>query len=79
MQTLFGHHTVHRNVKKKYIESLEITKVNVSQNRMLCGKHWVIGLRAFLYYKNVVEAKRLIGDDIGRSQLEENPSRPILE
>lgn len=49
-------------LEKEYADKLKVAKVNTSGNRMLCAKLKVMGLPAYLFYKNGIEVKRLAGE-----------------
>ncbi len=50
---------------------LKVGKVNAPQNRMLCAKLRVLGLPAFIVYKNGAEAKRLTGEKVTAAEIAE--------
>ncbi len=56
-------------LEKDYANRLKVTKVNAVENRMLCAKLRVLGLPAYLFYKDGNEINRLTGDDITKSDL----------
>jgi thioredoxin 1 len=58
-------------IERDYAGRLKITKVNAVENRMLCAKLRVMSLPTFLLYKDGVEAKRLVGEELTKSQLVE--------
>jgi len=58
-------------LEKDYAGRLKVTKVNATQNRMLCAKLRVMGLPTYLFYKDGAEVKRLGGEDISQSDLKE--------
>lgn len=59
-------------LEKKYEGQIKITKLNAAAgNRMLCAKLRVIGLPSFLFYKEGTEIKRLTGEQITESDIEE--------
>ncbi len=62
--------TVER-LEKEYVGKIKVTKVNAVENRMLCAKMRVMGLPAYLFYKDGVEIKRLAGDYITENDLVE--------
>jgi thioredoxin 1 len=49
-------------LEKEYEGKLKVGKVSAPTNRMLCAKLRVMGLPAFLFYKNGTEFKRVIGE-----------------
>ena len=58
-------------LEKEYAGKIKVTKVNATENRMLCAKLRVIGLPAYLFYKGGAEVKRLSGEQITENGLEE--------
>jgi thioredoxin 1 len=56
-------------LEKTYKGRLKVTKVNSTQNRMLCAKLRVMGLPTFILYKDGTEVKRLTGESITRNDL----------
>ena len=58
-------------LEKEYAGKVRIGKVNAMENRMLCAKLRVLGLPAYLFYKDGVEINRLAGDNITESDLKE--------
>lgn len=56
-------------LEKEYAGKIKVAKVNSAQNRMLCAKLRVIGLPAFLFYKNGVEIKRVSGEHTSENDL----------
>jgi thioredoxin 1 len=56
-------------LEKEYADKLKVAKVNTSGNRMLCAKLKVMGLPAYLFYKNGIEVKRLAGETTTASDL----------
>ncbi|MGO4886574.1 thioredoxin family protein [Anaerobacillus sp. MEB173] len=53
-----------------YEEKVKIVKINSSQNRRLCIDLRVMGLPAFLVYKNGEEVKRVSGGDLTKQDIE---------
>ncbi len=51
-------------LEQTYTGRLKVGKVNSVQNRMLCARLRVMGLPTFILYKNGLENKRLIGEEI---------------
>jgi thioredoxin 1 len=49
-------------LEKEYAGKLKVAKVSAPSNRMLCAKLRVIGLPAYLFYKNGTEFKRVTGE-----------------
>jgi len=58
-------------LEKEYSGKIKVTKVNAAENRMLCAKLRVMGLPAFLFYKDGVEVNRLAGENITENGLVE--------
>ena len=56
-------------LEKDFVGRLKIGKFNAAENRMLCAKLRVMSLPTFLFYKGGVEIKRLVGEDITKSDL----------
>ncbi len=56
-------------LEKDYLDRLKVTKVNTTQNRMLCAKLRILGLPAYLFYKDGKEINRLAGSNINKSDL----------
>jgi len=56
-------------LEKDFVGRLKIGKLNAAENRMLCAKLRVMSLPTFLFYKGGVEIKRLVGEDITKSDL----------
>ncbi len=58
-------------LEKEYTGKLKVTKVNATENRMLCARLRVLGLPAYLFYKDGVEIDRLAGEQITETDLAE--------
>ena len=58
-------------LEKEYTGKLKVTKVNATENRMLCARLRVLGLPAYLFYKDGVEINRLAGEQITETDLAE--------
>ena len=58
-------------LEKEYAGKIKIAKVNSAENRMLCAKLRVIGLPAFVFYKDGAEFKRLAGEQLTENDLRE--------
>ena len=58
-------------LEKEYTSKIKVAKVNAAENRMLCAKLRVLGLPAYLFYKDGVEINRLAGEYITESDLVE--------
>ena len=56
-------------LEKEYTGKLKVGKVNATENRMLCARLRVMGLPAYLFYKDGVEVKRLAGEHLTESDL----------
>lgn len=56
-------------LENDYTGSLKVTKVNATQNRMLCARLRVMSLPTFLFYQDGVEVNRLVGEQITGSDL----------
>ena len=56
-------------LEKEYAGKIKVVKVNSAQNRMLCAKLRVMGLPAYLFYKEGVETNRLVGENITENDL----------
>ena len=51
-------------LEKDHAGKLKVAKVNAAENRMLCAKLRVMSLPTYLFYKDGVEVKRLVGNNI---------------
>jgi thioredoxin 1 len=58
-------------LEKEYADKVKVGKVNAVENRMLCAKLRVLGLPAYLFYKDGVEINRLAGEHITERDLVE--------
>ncbi|MEE8414216.1 MAG: thioredoxin family protein [Dehalococcoidales bacterium] len=56
-------------LEEKYNGKIKVAKVNAVENRMLCARLRVIGLPAYLFYKDGVETKRLTGEILTEKDL----------
>ncbi len=56
-------------LEQEYAGQIKVAKVNAKENRMLCAKLRVLGLPAYLLYKDGLEINRLSGDQITESDL----------
>jgi thioredoxin 1 len=56
-------------LEKEYTGKIKVGKVSAPSNRMLCAKLRVIGLPAYLFYKNGVEVKRVAGETTTEADL----------
>ncbi len=56
-------------LEKEYSGKLKVAKLNAAQNRLLCAKLRLMGLPAFLFYKDGTEVNRLAGQDLSRADL----------
>ena len=57
--------------EKEYKGKLKVTKLNATENRMLCAKLRVMSLPTFLFYRDGTEVKRMNGEDITKDQIKE--------
>ncbi len=56
--------------EKKYAGKLKVTKVNAAAgNRMLCAKLRVLNLPTYILYKDGIEVKRLVEEDLTETDL----------
>ena len=60
--------TVER-LEKEYAGKIKVAKLNAAENRMLCARLRVMGLPAYLFYKDGAEINRLAGEHIIESDL----------
>ena len=58
-------------LEKEYAGRLKVAKVNATENRMLCARLRVLGLPAYLFYKDGIEINRLVGEQISEGDLVE--------
>ncbi|MFC1846070.1 thioredoxin family protein [Chloroflexota bacterium] len=58
-------------LEKEYADQIIVAKVNAQENRMLCATLRVIGLPAYLFYKDGIEVNRLTGEQLSENDLEE--------
>ncbi len=58
-------------LEKEYTGKLKVTKVNATENRMLCARLRVLGLPAYLFYKDGAEINRLAGEQVTETDLAE--------
>ncbi len=58
-------------LEKEFAGKIKIAKVNSAENRMLCARLRVIGLPAFVFYKNGAEFKRVAGEQVSENDLRE--------
>lgn len=56
-------------LEKEYSGKLKVAKVNATENRMLCAKLRVIGLPAYLFYKDGAEVKRVAGEHTSEADM----------
>lgn len=57
-------------LSQAYDGKVKIVKLNSAQNRRLCINHRVMGLPAFLVFKNGEEVKRISGGDLTKEDIE---------
>jgi thioredoxin 1 len=62
---------------ERYEGKLKISKVDASKNRRLCLNLKVLGLPAFIFYKDGREANRLTGNSLKIEQIEEGVKKII--
>ena len=58
-------------LERDYAGKIKVAKLNAAENRMLCAKLKVMSLPTFLFYKDGVEIKRLVGEHITQGDLKE--------
>lgn len=58
-------------LEKNYEGSIKIAKLNAAENRLLCAKLRVMSLPTFLLFKDGVEIKRLVGEQITKGDIKE--------
>ena len=58
-------------LEKAYAGKLRVAKVHAAQNRMLCARLRVLSLPTFILYRGGQEVKRLTGEEISGSDLNE--------
>jgi len=56
-------------LEEKYTGKIKVGKVNAVENRMLCARLRVMGLPAYIFYKDGVETKRLTGEILSEKDL----------
>ena len=56
-------------MEEEYEGKLKVTKLNATENRMLCAKLRVMSLPTFLFYKDGNEVKRMNGEEITKDQI----------
>ncbi len=56
-------------IEQDYEGRFKVAKINTAENRMLCAKLRVLGLPAFLLYRDGAEVGRLSGDQVTESDL----------
>jgi len=64
---------------KKYRDRVRFAKLNSAENRRLCITLRVLGLPAFLAFKDGVEVKRIAGHDITLADIETMTKELITE
>lgn len=57
-------------LSESYKDKIKIVKVNSVQNRRLCIDQRVMGLPAFLLFKNGEEVKRISGGELTKTDIE---------
>ena len=58
-------------LENNYAGRLKVTKLNAAENRMLCARLQVLSLPTFLFYKDGIEVKRLVGNNITEGDIKE--------
>ncbi len=58
-------------LEQEFAGKIKVAKVNSAENRMLCARLRVIGLPAFVFYKNGAEFKRVAGEQVSENDLRE--------
>lgn len=53
-----------------YSDKVKIVKLNSAKNRRICINHRIMGLPAFLLFKNGEEIKRISGEDLTKEDVE---------
>ncbi len=56
---------------EEYGEKVKIVKLNSAENRRVCINYRVMGLPAFLVFKNGEEVKRISGGDLTKDNIED--------
>jgi thioredoxin 1 len=56
-------------LEKDYTGKIKVTKVNASENRMLCARLRVLGLPTYIFFKDGNEVNRLTGDSIAEGDI----------
>lgn len=56
-------------LEEQYASKIKVAKVNAVENRMLCARLRVMGLPAYLFYKDGVETNRLTGEILTEKDL----------
>ena len=56
-------------LEEQYASKIKVAKVNAVENRMLCARLRVMGLPAYLFYKDGIETKRLTGEILTEKDL----------
>jgi len=56
-------------LEETYTGKIKVGKVNAVENRMLCARLRVMGLPAYIFYKDGVETKRLTGENLTEKDL----------
>lgn len=58
-------------LEKEYEGRIKVTKLNATENRMLCANLRVMGLPTFILYKEGSEVRRLTGEKITIGEIKE--------
>lgn len=57
-------------LEEVYRDKVKVVKLNSVENRRVCINHRVMGLPAFLLFKDGKEIKRISGGDLTKSEIE---------
>ncbi|RJS50058.1 thioredoxin domain-containing protein [Bacillus sp. PK3_68] len=57
-------------LSEAYGDQVKIVKLNSAENRRVCINHRVMGLPAFLVFKDGKEVKRIAGGDLTKGDIE---------
>lgn len=57
-------------LSETYGDKVKIVKLNSAENRRVCINHRVMGLPAFLVFKDGKEVKRIAGGDLTKGDIE---------
>jgi thioredoxin 1 len=62
-------------LESEFEGKLNVAKVNVAHNRMLCVRLRVMSVPTFIFYKNGEEISRLVGDQVDEKEIRNTVSR----